>query len=355
MIYSDSNSHSRLPMERTNPTDVQMPMQFNLVSNLTKRNTADAILPFGQLNDLVDCFTQASLTSSNDDQLPMRTSASLEHNLLSTTVDNNFQAEKTLRQCHSDNDIRPRKPKVKKPFHKKSVRFADSLGMQLVTIYELSSQSVVAESNNNSKASPTDATKNLASNQHQHRQTNCCTEIRKVNLFDFKCTIVDQAMNRNYCKLNKTLKLCFDQPAQDNNFTSNLKKNFIQLEKVTLKEQLRVIGDVKVRNIAYEKAVTVRYTLDSWKTCNDMAAQYKCSSENGIVDTFSFTLTLPTNLFVEKLEFAIKYDCNSTSYWDNNNNHNYVIKVISVKDESDSRLNSSGMALLNHRMSHHFL
>jgi hypothetical protein len=80
-------------------------------------------------------------------------------------------------------------------------------------------------------------------------------------------------------------------------------------------------GLILVDNLAYEKIVIVRYTLDNWNTYNDQECNYSYSVSD-YLDVFSFTANLPNWI---SIEFAIKYIVNNTEYWDNNNGLNYTI------------------------------
>ncbi len=53
-----------------------------------------------------------------------------------------------------------------------------------------------------------------------------------------------------------------------------------------------VEGVVRVRNLAFEKWIAVRFTLDKWQTTSEVTARYKESLPNGTVDTFVFTIKL---------------------------------------------------------------
>src|SRR6266851_5518356 len=53
-----------------------------------------------------------------------------------------------------------------------------------------------------------------------------------------------------------------------------------------------VEGVVRVRNLAFEKWIAVRFTLDKWQTTSEVTARYKEPLPNGTVDTFVFTIKL---------------------------------------------------------------
>ncbi|XP_029463999.1 protein phosphatase 1 regulatory subunit 3E-like [Rhinatrema bivittatum] len=89
-------------------------------------------------------------------------------------------------------------------------------------------------------------------------------------------------------------------------------------------------GLVRVLNVSYEKTVAVRYSLDRWATCTEAAAFYQLGpsgSSERATDTFSFRLVAPALL--ERggtLEFAIRYCVAGVEFWDNNDGANYKVR-----------------------------
>jgi hypothetical protein len=53
-----------------------------------------------------------------------------------------------------------------------------------------------------------------------------------------------------------------------------------------------VEGVVRVRNLAFEKWIAVRFTLDKWQTTSEVTARYKVFLPNGTMDRFIFTIKL---------------------------------------------------------------
>ena len=78
---------------------------------------------------------------------------------------------------------------------------------------------------------------------------------------------------------------------------------------------------IKVKNLAYDKKVTVHYKKgDQWY---DKDAEYYKSIENGYeIWKADFSNMSTTGLLND--EFCIKYEVNGQTYWDNNNGNNYV-------------------------------
>ncbi len=92
-------------------------------------------------------------------------------------------------------------------------------------------------------------------------------------------------------------------------------------------------GRVRVRNLAFEKWVAVRFTVDSWQTTSEVTAKYHDSVPGGVFDRFSFTIRLNDMLarIEEKtLYFAIRYNVAGREIWDNNDSQNYKVAFAMV-------------------------
>ncbi|XP_042315963.1 protein phosphatase 1 regulatory subunit 3C [Sceloporus undulatus] len=133
----------------------------------------------------------------------------------------------------------------------------------------------------------------------------------------------------------KNLILGFTQPSADYlDFRNHLQKNFVCLENCTLQERA-ISGTVKVKNVSFEKKVSIRITYNSWKTHSDIDCVYMNNvygdSDN---DTFSFAIDLPPVIPTEqKIEFCVYYQSGEHIFWDNNDGQNY--KIIHAEWKSD--------------------
>ena len=78
---------------------------------------------------------------------------------------------------------------------------------------------------------------------------------------------------------------------------------------------------VAVKNLAYNKVVRVRYTLDNWKTYNDVDLTYETAISGTNNEYWSTTLNVP--MFTDDFEFCVYYQVNGQTYWDNNFGSNY--------------------------------
>ncbi|AUX40505.1 uncharacterized protein SOCE26_019060 [Sorangium cellulosum] len=90
-------------------------------------------------------------------------------------------------------------------------------------------------------------------------------------------------------------------------------------------------GKVAVKNLAYDKSVHVRYSIDDWATYHEVPARYVASDWNNQEDfptvyegelwEFSVGISRP----VGAVKFAIRYAVAGAEYWDNNISRNYTV------------------------------
>jgi len=102
----------------------------------------------------------------------------------------------------------------------------------------------------------------------------------------------------------------------------------VMLEDVTLSKEATLCGHVKVRNLAFQKSVAVRFTFDSWQTTSEVSAKYEQSLAHGVFDRFSFVIRLHdilSKIEAKTLFMAIRYTVKGQELWDNNGGHNYKI------------------------------
>ncbi|KAK4210847.1 putative phosphatase regulatory subunit-domain-containing protein [Rhypophila decipiens] len=106
----------------------------------------------------------------------------------------------------------------------------------------------------------------------------------------------------------------------------------VWLERVWLSpDQKSLIGSVVVANIAFQKLVACRFTLDYWKTTSEVGAEYfneVTPRQNPIgSDRFHFTIKLSdmANLENKTLYFCIRYNVGGQEHWDNNGGMNFQV------------------------------
>lgn len=114
----------------------------------------------------------------------------------------------------------------------------------------------------------------------------------------------------------------------------------VRLEDVQLSKQqqqqdaqhVTLLGSIQVANLAFQKKVVVRYTLDDWNTAKEVEAQYQepIAHSANTWDRFSFKIVLDanTNAAHESLYLAVKYNVNGREFWDNNNHKNYQVDIV---------------------------
>ena len=104
-----------------------------------------------------------------------------------------------------------------------------------------------------------------------------------------------------------------------------------------------VEGTVRVRNIAFEKWVAVRFTLDNWQTTSEVTARYKESIQGGTFDRFSFSIKLAHVLSraeEKTLCLSVRYTVAGREIWDNNSGRDYQVRFVherSLKDNTEAR------------------
>ncbi len=126
--------------------------------------------------------------------------------------------------------------------------------------------------------------------------------------------------------LPRYLSLNFQQPGGQHDFISRVYKQNVCLENAVVSD-FTILGTVKVRNLTYHKLVKIRYSCDGWRTFGDVPASYVHGSCDGPMDRFSFGLSAPRELDVgSSMEFCVCYRAGNEEFWDNNYGHNYVIE-----------------------------
>ncbi len=123
---------------------------------------------------------------------------------------------------------------------------------------------------------------------------------------------------------NKHLTVTFAQPIS--NFTAFFKKVDkckVSLENIMIKGN-EFLGMVRVRNIAFEKDIFVRYTSNYWHSYNDNDTTHVPNEDSAIHDTFTFQISVdPAG--TPDVEFAICYKVQGQEFWDNNQGQNFKL------------------------------
>ncbi|KAF1808230.1 hypothetical protein P152DRAFT_227223 [Eremomyces bilateralis CBS 781.70] len=102
-------------------------------------------------------------------------------------------------------------------------------------------------------------------------------------------------------------------------------------EKIFLSSDSKMlVGVVAVANLAFNKFVVCRFTLDYWKTTSEVVAEFnndvRRKYDDGY-DRFNFNIKLSdqANLESKTMLLCIRYTVNDQEFWDNNNKMNYSI------------------------------
>lgn len=187
--------------------------------------------------------------------------------------------------------------RVRSPSSQKKVRFADSLGLDLISIkhFDDSDMPEVPE-----------------------RIIDKFKKARALHLNNF-----DKSNTSNQSVF---MELLFTNPGSLPDFLDKVIALKVLLESVQA-DEFSLSGIVCVLNLAFEKNVYLRYTLNNWTTFVDILASYVPHSNDGQTDKFSFKIITPMFLeFGGTLQFAIRYCVEGGEFWDNNNGSNYRVR-----------------------------
>jgi len=138
------------------------------------------------------------------------------------------------------------------------------------------------------------------------------------------------------------LALEFEQPGCQPDFIMTLLAQKVALENCLVSDRdMTLSGLVRVVNVTHDKSVTIRYTPDSWLTFYDIIASGVPNSSDGTSERFTFVIHLPSDFGVvearlgnsRRVEFAVSYTAGNTVHWDNNGGKNYTVycKLCDVK------------------------
>ena len=120
-----------------------------------------------------------------------------------------------------------------------------------------------------------------------------------------------------------SLKVCFEMPSLRHDFLDCVRRQHVCLESVSVQDRT-LTGIVVVENLAFEKTVTVRYSLDEWRSFSETLGNYIPNSSTGNTDRFLFVITVPRRS--KSVEFAIRFSISGQEFWDNNHGRNYRLQ-----------------------------
>ncbi|XP_062817877.1 protein phosphatase 1 regulatory subunit 3E [Anolis carolinensis] len=197
------------------------------------------------------------------------------------------------------------------PSRRKTVRFADALGLELTAVRHFSQQDVPRV------PSPPPLTASpfpffSSADLFKTRKPPTLGDLEPV-LFGPPASILEP--------------LFPPAPGSSAGFVERVKQGKVKLEWVRA-EAGGLRGAIRVLNLAYEKAVSVRYTLNRWASCSEVPAAFQAppssSSSDGALDRFTFLL--PVGPGATQLEFALRYRVAGAEFWDNNGGRNYRMR-----------------------------
>lgn len=162
-------------------------------------------------------------------------------------------------------------------------------------------------------------------------------EVEKNGFYDFNFSVFNYEQGLTNLNVNHFFNHC-----KNDLYLENLNLEFIEQA-----QDWVLNGTICVRNIYFNKFVTVRYSTNNWRNSTDIPGKYVKSENN--YDFFEFQISKLLDLInynYDKhsinLEFCINYqttdDINnnnhSIEFWDNNNEKNYRMKLV-VGNELD--------------------
>ncbi|NLK96221.1 MAG: hypothetical protein GX275_13720 [Clostridiales bacterium] len=77
-----------------------------------------------------------------------------------------------------------------------------------------------------------------------------------------------------------------------------------------------------LRNLGYVKDVIVRYTVDGWNTYKEEPLKFKNLDESCNIEEWDGIIKI-SEKNKDKFQYAVSYQVNGITYWDNNSNKNY--------------------------------
>ncbi|KAI9364060.1 putative phosphatase regulatory subunit-domain-containing protein [Pilaira anomala] len=131
--------------------------------------------------------------------------------------------------------------------------------------------------------------------------------------------------------------ICPNWPVFTTSTTTSLNQNILLNKKsfFITDDNKFIKGKILIRNLALDKSVSVKYTLDAWTTVNDVdAVFFGPNPKNVAFDIYEFSMNLGHGQLADrgeirgKLEFTIRFTAGEDDYWDNNQGLNYKIRVL---------------------------
>jgi hypothetical protein len=113
------------------------------------------------------------------------------------------------------------------------------------------------------------------------------------------------------------------------------------LDSLALTEDARSLkGIVHVRNIAFNKRVTIRFTSDCWSTTSEITGSYLDSIKGNTFDRFTFLIKLDdlmSRIEEKTLWLCVRYNVEGREMWDSNEGKNFQIEFRKRKHEGQMK------------------
>lgn len=237
------------------------------------------------------------------------------------------------------------------PKRERRVRFADSMGMELASIFlfDLISNYYFASIHNHKQLSlPPPPPSNILSKPpppihntitaRSNNNYNSLTSAARSNNNISSISNNNNNKNNNNNSLTSATYTCqFTQPISLISFKERVKLTKVQLETCSVNSRagnISVSCTIRVLNQSYDKSVILRYTTDEWHTYTDTLASYSPGSHDGWSDKFTSTFSVTNQIkhfkTGQRVMFACRYICGGgEEYWDNNAGLNYSIEKTS--------------------------
>ena len=127
----------------------------------------------------------------------------------------------------------------------------------------------------------------------------------------------------------------------------------VRVERIFLaSDHQTLVGNIACANIAFQKVVVARFTLDYWKTTSEVVAEFnqdvrKKQKEDGY-DRFNFNIKLAdqANLESKTLLLCVRYQVNGQEFWDNNNSMNYQVDFTKKVKQRENKRSNGGLGAI---------
>ncbi|XP_008291152.1 uncharacterized protein LOC103365487 isoform X2 [Stegastes partitus] len=120
----------------------------------------------------------------------------------------------------------------------------------------------------------------------------------------------------------------FTVPSSQEELDQRLQAQKVELESIELLPGTTTLrGIIRVVNLCYSKCVYARITLDRWNSYFDLLAEYVPGSSDWKTDRFTFRYTVvpPCERDGTRVEFCLRYETSTGTFWANNKGLNYVL------------------------------